>query len=245
MLDKFLQEVYSQKVKLSGCILYIMKILLLEDDFIYNESIKEYLEDRGFKVDSFSNGDDALDAIMQNNYYLMLLDIKVPKLNGHKLMEYIRDIGDKTPIIIMTSLVDIDNISFAYELGCNDYLKKPFELKELELRINCLLKKQYGEDSDSLYSLGENYTFDIISGILKNDFNEIDLTFKEKELIRYFIKRKNYYCEIEELRENVWEGKEINYADIRMYIRKIRIKTYKDFILSSRGLGYKIAIPKI
>lgn len=101
-----------------------MKILLLEDDYNYNESITEYLEELGFQVDSFYDGEEALDAIVENSYYLLILDIKVPKLNGHELIKAIKEMGDNnTPILIMTSLVDIDNMTIGYELGCDDYLK--------------------------------------------------------------------------------------------------------------------------
>ena len=127
-----------------------MKILLLEDDYNYNESIKEYLELLGYEVDAFFDGESALDAIMQKCYYLFLLDVKVPKLNGHELIKYIKEANITTPIIITTSLVDIDNIAIGYELGCNDYLKKPFELKELELRVKELIKKHYQTSSAGL-----------------------------------------------------------------------------------------------
>lgn len=220
-----------------------MKILLLEDDYNYNESITEYLEDLGFQVDSFYDGEEALDAIVENSYYLLILDIKVPKLNGHELIKYLNEMGNETPILIMTSLVDIDNMTIGYELGCDDYLKKPFELKELELRVTQLIKSKYNTDKNSTYKLKDGYTFEFISGVLKKDDIEIELTSKEIELVRFLIKNANCYCEIENLRENVWEGKDIHYADIRMYISKIRVKTNKEFILSSRGLGYKIEIP--
>lgn len=220
-----------------------MKILLLEDDYNYNESIKEYLEILGFEVDAFFNGEDALDAIMQNCYYLLLLDIKVPKLNGHELIKCVREANVKTPIIILTSLVDIDNISIGYELGCDDYLKKPFELKELELRINTLIQKHYKTDTNKQVKMACGFSFDFVEGTLNKDENVVHLTQKEQELVRFLIDRKNSFCEIESIRENVWEGKEISYADIRMYIRKIRLKANKDFIKSSRGLGYKIDVP--
>ncbi|RXJ68214.1 DNA-binding response regulator [Halarcobacter ebronensis] len=221
-----------------------MKILLLEDDYVYNESIKEYLEDLGFQVDSFYDGESALDSIIDNNYYLAILDIKVPKLNGHEVIKYLKDIGDKTPIIITTSLTDIDNITIGYQLGCKDYLKKPFELKELELRINSLLDSHYEIDKENICNLKNDYTFNIISGLLKYKDEVIDLTSKEKDLILFLIKNANCFCEIENIRENVWEGKEIHHADIRMYIRKIRLKTHKDFIISLRGVGYKIEVTK-
>ncbi len=221
-----------------------MRILLLEDDYNYNESIKEYLEILGFEVDSFFDGEDALDAIMKNSYYLLLLDIKVPTLNGHEVIKYVREANIKTPILILTSLVDIDNIEIGYELGCDDYLKKPFELRELELRINTLIKKHYGNDNETKTKLGYELEFDFKNGILYLEKNSIELTTKELELIRFLINHKNIYKDVESIRESVWEGKEISYADIRMHIRKIRLKTDINFIKSHRGLGYKIDVPK-
>ena len=220
-----------------------MKILLLEDDYNYNESIKEYLELLGYEVDAFFDGESALDAIMEKTYYLFLLDVKVPKLNGHELIKYIKEANITTPIIIITSLVDIDNIAIGYELGCNDYLKKPFELKELELRVKELIKKHYQTSNEGEFTLSCGCRFNFESGVLKKHEQTIALTSKEQELIRFLIRRKNTFCDIEMIRENVWEGKEISYADIRMYIRKIRLKVdEEDFIISSRGLGYKIDV---
>ncbi len=221
-----------------------MKILLLEDDFTYNETIMEYLENRGFKVDSFYDGESALEALVENNYHLAILDIKVPKLNGYEVIKYLKDIGNKTPIIITTSLVDIENITIGYQLGCKDYLKKPYELKELELRINNLISSTYQTNEKTFCILKNSYIFNLQNGVLKYKNKVIDLTLKEKELIEFLVSNANCYCNMETLRENVWEGKDIDYADIRMYIRKIRIKTYKDFIISSRGLGYKIELTK-
>lgn len=219
-----------------------MKILLLEDDYNYNESIKEYLESLGFEVDAFFDGESALDAIMEKCYYLFLLDVKVPKISGHELIAHIKNAGITTPIIITTSLTDIDNIAIGYELGCNDYLKKPFELKELELRINELIKKHYKTDNDGEFKLGCGFVFNFTTGELTKELINVNLTSKEQDLVRFLIQRKNTFCDIEVLREHVWEGKEISYADIRMYIRKIRLKVNDEFIKSSRGLGYKIDV---
>ncbi|MEZ7933863.1 MAG: response regulator transcription factor, partial [Sulfurospirillum sp.] len=152
-----------------------MKILLLEDDYNYNESIKEYLELLGYEVDAFFDGESALDAIMQKCYYLFLLDVKVPKLSGHELIKYIKEANITTPIIITTSLVDIDNIAIGYELGCNDYLKKPFELKELELRVKELIKKHYQTSSAGEFKLGCGFVFNFESGELKNEEKSVVL----------------------------------------------------------------------
>ena len=220
-----------------------MKILLLEDDYTYKESIKELLEEMGYSVDDFDDGEKALDALFETSYQLALLDIRVPNLDGYEILKQIRKAKLDLPIIFITSLTDINNLSLGYELGCNDYLKKPFELKELELRVKELIKNHYQTSKGGEFALSCGYMFNFETGELRRDEEQVMLTQKEQELIRFLIRRKNTFCDIELIRENVWEGKEISYADIRMYIRKIRLKVNEEeFIKSSRGLGYKIDV---
>jgi DNA-binding response OmpR family regulator len=220
-----------------------MKILLLEDDYNYRESIKEYLETLGFEVDAFDNGADALDAIYDKTYYLLILDVKVPEVSGHEIIRYVKDSDMKVPIMIITSLVDIDNVAIGYELGCNEYLKKPFELVELKYRVLELINKFYPtKDKKNCVCIDDEYYFDIVEGKLYKDEKEITLSAKERELIMYLVRNKNAYASIEMLREEVWEGKAIHHADIRMHVRKVRQKTTPTFIESFRGLGYKINV---
>jgi DNA-binding response OmpR family regulator len=219
-----------------------MKILLLEDDYNYRESIKEFLESLGFEVDDFENGADALDSIYEKTYYLLILDIKVPEVSGHEIIRYVKESGLKIPIMIITSLVDIDNVAIGYELGCNEYLKKPFDLVELKYRVLELVNTFYPTTNKNCIAIDEAYTFDIVEGVLFKEGKEVSLTAKEKELILYLVRNKNAYASIEMLREEVWEGKAIHHADIRMHVRKVRQKTSSTFIESFRGLGYKINV---
>ncbi len=105
-----------------------MKILLLEDDLGFQESVCEFLQTLGYEVTAVSDGQEACDLIEKNFYHLFILDIKVPGVNGHEVIKYIRSLNPNAPIMITTSLVDIDDMAIGYELGCNEYLKKPFEL---------------------------------------------------------------------------------------------------------------------
>ena len=108
-----------------------MKILLLEDDYLYKVTIQDFLDSNGYQVDDYDDGLEALDAIYSNTYALLLLDIRVPSMDGYEILKDIRSNGIQTPVIILTSLTDIQNLSLGYELGCSDYLRKSFELKEL------------------------------------------------------------------------------------------------------------------
>lgn len=216
-----------------------MRLLLLEDDLDYKQSIKEYLESLHYIVDDFEDGEEALSAIYENKYHLLILDIRVPKLNGYELVKLLRQENNQTPVIYITSLTDINNLSLGYELGCNDYIKKPFSPKELKYRIEQLLKLFYANNNKTIpLSLGLSY--DIVKQELYKDELLVPLTKKENEVVFCLISSKNQFVSSETLRSEVWEDRYICEADIRVCIKKIRDKTSKDFITNQRGIGYKI-----
>jgi len=118
-----------------------MKILLLEDDMMLHMTIVEYLETVGHTLESFREGDSALEALQTHTYDMLILDINVPNIDGLSLLEQIHALKITPPTIFISALIDIEDISRAFELGCYDYLKKPFHLKELSLRkiaIKCV-----------------------------------------------------------------------------------------------------------
>ena len=217
----------------------MIKILLLEDDYLYKISIKEFLEELDFYVDDFENGDEALDAIFENSYDLLLLDIRVPGMDGFSLLQYVRNAKIDIPVIILTSLTDIKDLSKGYELGCNDYIRKPFDMVELKFRIEQLIKKSFNINEEMVI-LPDLFKFDVNKSILYKEENQIDLTHKEAELVSLLIQNRSFFVSIETLHERIWENKEISYADIRMCIKRIREKTGKDFIKTKRYVGYKI-----
>ncbi|AXH15404.1 response regulator transcription factor [Malaciobacter mytili] len=217
-----------------------MRLLLLEDDLDYKISIKEYLESIDYIVDDFDNGEDALSAIYENKYHLLILDIRVPKLNGYELVKILRQNNDNTPVIYITSLTDINNLSLGYELGCNDYIKKPFSPKELKYRIEQLIKLFYSNDNSNKIELKPDFIYDVLKTELYKNEKLIPLTKKEAEVVFCLISNKNQFISIDKLRTEVWEDRYICEADIRVCIKKIRDKTSKDFILNQRGVGYKI-----
>jgi DNA-binding response OmpR family regulator len=217
----------------------VIKILLLEDDYLYKISIKEFLEELDFVVDDFENGDEALDAIFENSYDLLLLDIRVPGMDGFSLVEYVRKEKLDVPIIILTSLTDISDLSRGYELGCNDYIRKPFDMIELKFRIEQLIKNSFKTNEDSI-NLPYSFRFDVKKLLLYKNDTLIDLTQKESELVALLVLNRGFFVSIETLHERIWENKEISYSDIRMCIKRIREKTGKDFIKTKRFVGYKI-----
>ena len=168
----------------------------------------------------------------------------MPHISGHEVIKYAKDIGYEAPIMIMTSLVDIDDMAVGYELGCNEYLKKPFELAELKFRVNELMRKYHGKDDKNLIAIDQNFSLDIVKKRLKFKGEPVELSTKEFEIIECLLFHKNSFVGIERLRAEVWNDKEIDPADVRMHILKIRQKTTPQFIKSARGLGYKIDVEK-
>lgn len=112
------------------------KILLLEDDYELAETLEELLISRGYEVDSVHNGNSALDASYDNSYDLYVFDINVPDIDGLELLKSLRDADDKTPAIFISALVDLNSISKGFEVGADDYIKKPFFPEELLIRVD-------------------------------------------------------------------------------------------------------------
>ncbi len=217
-----------------------MKILLLEDDVSYKETIHEYLESLGYKVESFENGDEVVDALYFKKYHLLLLDIRVPGKNGYEIVQMLREQNDETPVIFMTSLTDIDNLSIGYELGCNDYIRKPFAARELKYRVEQVLKLFYLHSNEEEVSLNEEYSYNLTQGKLSKKGEIIAVTPKEQKVLEYLITHLGKYISTKQLWEDVWEEKLVTEADIRMCIKKIRDKTDATFIVNKKGFGYKI-----
>jgi DNA-binding response OmpR family regulator len=217
-----------------------MKILLLEDDYSYRISMKEYLLSLNFEVDDFENGQMAQDAIFENSYDLLLMDVRVPGISGYEIVKTVRANDIDVPIILVTSLTDIDDLTTGYETGCNDYIRKPFVLKELKYRINQLINTFHFKTSQNQIILNDNFSFDLEKyELLKHD-EYIKLTKIEQKILNYLIKKRGSYSTTNDIINAVWLNEFISDADLRMHIKRIRDKTDKDLIVNSRGLGYKI-----
>jgi len=141
-----------------------MKVFLLEDDFSLNKIISLSLENKGLFVESCTNGYNAVTNIINNKYDLYILDINVIGFDGHRVLEEIRKKDKEIPVIIISAKIDIDNIKKSYDLGCNDYIKKPFDFEELFLRIQYHLKNVLTKQESNNFTvdLSYDFTFDLI-----------------------------------------------------------------------------------
>ena len=211
-----------------------MKILLVEDDEFIGESIKDYFEMQGNKVDYFSNPKKALENIYPNHYDIFLFDVNMEGLNGFKLYEELKKYSD-TPVIFITAYSDVEHIEKAFNLGAADYIKKPFEFKELELRIKRLLFK----NTNYIY-VGENYKFDLKKLKLFYKDEEVELTPNEKYFLELLFQNIGQIVDSETIKDYIWEDKVVCDNTLRTQIKKLRSKLKENFIKNVRGAGYKI-----
>jgi two-component system, OmpR family, response regulator len=216
-----------------------MKILLMEDDLILNEIITEHLEEEGYKVLSVFDGEEAQEKIYSQTFDLLLLDVNVPNLSGFDLLKDIRSKEIKTAAIFITSANMLEDIEEGFKSGCDDYIKKPFELKELDLRINNI-KRLHNISPSTNIELSSNLSLDIEKLCIRRNEEDIHIAQKECDVLLYLIKNKNKNVSIDELSLNVWAYEDSPIAStIRTYIKNLRKILGEEYILNTRGVGYR------
>lgn len=217
-----------------------MKILYLEDDTDLADTIEEFLEDKGFEVVVVHDGEQALEVSFNKNFDLFIFDIQVPKLNGFELLKNLRAANINTPTIFTTSLNRIEDLSKGYSVGADDYLKKPFLLEELYLRIQALLKREY-KSIENIIQIDENIKFDTNLQQVKIDENTFDLNNKECQLLKLLAKNKNHCVSFEIIFETVWSFEDIHSEQsLRTYIKNLRKILGKEKIVSIKKQGYML-----
>jgi len=217
-----------------------MKILILEDESMLALSMREFLEDCGYEVNCFSSSDEAYDAIYDTVYDLLLLDVKVlGEKNGFEMLELLRKDGNKTPAIFITSLTDIDDLSRGYECGACDYIRKPFDLAELKLRVEQVIKLHCFSSTDERIELPFGYSYDVKKMKLTLEGQNIQLAKTEMKILELLIKQRGNVVSYEMFWEEVW-GEWIDPTNIRVQVGTLRKKLKQDFIKNIRGVGYSI-----
>ncbi len=216
-----------------------MKILLMEDDLLLNEIIEEHLQSKGYDVVSAFSGDEAQNIVYSQTFDLLLLDVNVPNINGFDLLEDLRQKDIKTAAIFITSANMMDDIEKGFKSGCDDYIKKPFELKELDLRIENI-KRLYNISPSSHIQIADNILLDKDNLLINKNNERIHIAQKECDVLAYLIKNKNKPVSIDELSLNVWAYEEAPIAStIRTYIKNLRKIIGDEYILNIRGVGYR------
>lgn len=222
-----------------------MKILLLEDDIILNESITQYLTTSGHTIKAVRDGNVCLGILEKEKFDLLIFDINVPNIDGLTILEILHAQKNVTPVIFISTLIDIEDISKAFELGCFDYLKKPFHLKELNLRIDRISKTAKKEMHHK--RLSASYSFDCDAMTLYFHEEPQVLSKRQLQIIKFLTHNRGFVCSYDMFRENVWEDSDtiVDDATIRAEINRLKNNLKEDFIVNIRGIGYMVKVPSM
>lgn len=216
------------------------KLLLLEDDVTLNETVVDYFENMDYEITPVYDGNSALDAIYENSFDLLLLDVNVPNMNGFEILKSVREQGTNTPAIFITSLNSMSDLENGYDSGCDDYIRKPFLLKELKLRVETILKRDFFHNTSSKIKIDTDIYYDTYSNLLSVDNDEIQLNNKDAKLLKLFLQNKNTLVTHETIYSTLWEyGEDISESALRTYIKNLRKYLGKEKIVSIKKLGYR------
>ncbi|MDD2358018.1 MAG: response regulator transcription factor [Thiovulaceae bacterium] len=217
-----------------------MRLLLLEDDVVLKDSIEEFLSSQNYTVDSFVNSEDAFDAIFSVDYDLLLLDVNVPGLyNGFSLRKALADENKNIPTIFVTSMSSADALIQGYAQGCCDYIKKPFDLTELILRVQYALKIHCYKTQDDFLILPDNYRYNVRTYELTCNSISISLSKTESEILNLFLMNRNNILTLEILYDKIWSN-DVDPANARVQINNLRRKLPQDLIKNIYGTGYRL-----
>ena len=215
-----------------------MEILLLEDDPVLADILIGHLETKRYTVTHHDNGEEALSAIEDGKFDLLILDINVPLMSGLEVVETIRGYKNMTPAIIITAYQDTGHLKKGFESGCDDYIKKPFDLEELDLRIENL-SRRFSIESDEEVVIDAKTMLIPSKNRLVVGEKTYTLAHKECEILTYMSARPKRVISSDELIQNLWEYESMpSDATIRVYIKNLRNIIGKERIQTIRGSGY-------
>jgi two-component system response regulator len=227
------------------------KILLAEDETTLSTIISETLEDEGYEVIAATNGVDGLAAFRSDHPDIVIADVMMPRMDGFEMARHIRNTNPDVPLIFLTALSSISDIETGFDIGADDYLKKPFKMRELILRIRALLKRRNiptsREDAPEKNEIpiGE-YIFDAIGNKLIRGSHVIELSRIEAMILLFLINHRGITVRSSELMEFVWQHDDYyNRNSLHGYIHKLRKHLRHDpnvSIINLRGIGYRLAI---
>lgn len=235
-------------VSIIGVEIFMYKILIVDDEDIIREGLKEYAEFMGYNVTEACDGMEAINICRSEDFDVIIMDVMMPKLDGFTACKEIKKFKD-IPILMLSARSEEYDKLFGFELGIDDYVTKPFSPKEVLARINVIITRNSSVINKN-ETLNEVYTFnglevDITARNVFVDGNKAELTPKEYDLLFYLVKNKNIALSREKLLTDVW-GYDF-YGDDRTidtHIKMLRmnLNSYKDYIVTLRGVGYKFEI---
>ena len=215
-----------------------MRVLIVDDEELIRNVIKEYLILENYEVKEASNGSEAVDLALKENFDIIIMDIMMPKMDGYTACREIKKSKD-VPFLMLSARGEEYDKLIGFDLGIDDYVTKPFSPKELVARIKAITKRK--NNNEKIYQI-KGIKMDDLAHEVYIDNEEVTLTPKEYDLLKYFIENKNVALSRENLLNNIW-GYDF-YGDDRTidtHIKMLRkhLGKYKDMLLTVRGRGYK------
>ncbi len=215
-----------------------MSIVLVEDNEALNYATSLLLKKENYSVRSFFTASSLIDNIKREHVDLFILDINLPDMDGIELMAVLKPYYEKSDYIFISSNNDMKYINKAYALGCEDYLKKPFEIEELLLKVKKIKQRRLHSNRISLHEISM-YTYDFSSRSLYYNDEIVLLTNKERELLYCLFQQRGAVVTFDTLADEVWR-KSVPHNTIVATIRRLRKKLHEDFITTIREVGYLI-----
>ena len=198
----------------------------------------DFFEERAWVCDDYIDVESTLDGVKETVYDLYIIDINLPESNGISLVKELRTKYPQVPIIMVSGYNDIETIMDAYEVGCDEYLKKPFDLRELEIKVSKLM-------NDKPFDLSETVKYDLPGRTLFIDKQEVHLSQKESNLLHTFMTNINRPLTHEYLESVIWGGVEDNGHALRNLVLRLRKRIGKGIIDTVQGSGYILRLDSV
>ena len=214
-----------------------VNILLVEDDLDLSSALSRALAPLGHRLVCCADGLEALALARRQSFDAILLDLGVPGIDGLQMLQRLRDGGIRTPVMVLTARGAIEDKVAGLNLGADDYLAKPFDLSELQARLNALLRRSLGEEDTTC----GNLRYDRASGVFYNDFRPLDLSPREKALLSALLRNRGQVVTKEALRDAVFGAEHEASADaIEVLVHRLRrrIAGSSAEVMTLRGVGY-------
>jgi len=224
-----------------------IKLLLVEDEQTLAGIIADTLNERGFEVTLAYDGEAGLKKFHAEHPDVVVTDIMMPCMDGFTLVEHLRKTGSHTPVLFLSARSSADDVVQGFELGGNDYLRKPFAISELIVRIKSLLNRNTGpQTEEQRYREIGSFVFDTEKGTLNRDGEEQELSVREAEVLLYLVRSRGEIVPTQTLLLNIWgDDGYFNSRSLHVFLTKLRNKLASDSrisIVNARGIGYKLLI---
>jgi two-component system OmpR family response regulator/two-component system response regulator QseB len=216
-----------------------MRVLLVEDDNMIGQSLRQALTENGLSVDWVKDGVLAQDALAQGGYAAVLLDLGLPRRSGLDVLRRARQDGDRTPMLVLTARDGVDDRVEGLDVGADDYLVKPFEMRELLARMRAIVRRVGGHAQSTI---GTSQTqLDLASRELTHAGTSILLSAKEFRLMHALLERPGAILSRTQLEERLYGwGEEVSSNAVEVLIHGVRRKLGADVIRNVRGLGWRV-----